>query len=280
MLSDESGILKNFGGRYSNGIPNLDLLLKCWSGEPYRKDRCGGAPVVLQEPYLSVCLCAQPYIVSNLMNNEAFRSSGLTARFLYTYPKSLVGKREYDTPDIPTNVKDSYHKIVYSAFNSKVVFKKRNVLLTLSNEAVKQFVSYYNTSIEPQLKDKFAECPDWGGKFHGLILRLCGIIHCMLTFSEDKLPENEYVSVSTQNNHDGEIQQAEYILRKLISKQVREITPRDLLHICRSFRTMEEMKAPVELLLEHGYLSLGTPAYSGAGRKAKTTFLVNPLILS
>lgn len=28
MISDEAGMLGNFSGRYSNNIPNLDLLLK------------------------------------------------------------------------------------------------------------------------------------------------------------------------------------------------------------------------------------------------------------
>ena len=35
MLSDEAGVFKNFGGRYQNGVANLDLLLKAWGGESY-----------------------------------------------------------------------------------------------------------------------------------------------------------------------------------------------------------------------------------------------------
>ena len=33
MISDEAGMLGNFSGRYSNNVPNLDLLLKSWNGE-------------------------------------------------------------------------------------------------------------------------------------------------------------------------------------------------------------------------------------------------------
>ena len=39
MISDEAGMLGNFSGRYSNNIPNLDLLLKSWNGETYISDR-------------------------------------------------------------------------------------------------------------------------------------------------------------------------------------------------------------------------------------------------
>ena len=33
MISDEAGMLGNFSERYSNNVPNLDLLLKSWNGE-------------------------------------------------------------------------------------------------------------------------------------------------------------------------------------------------------------------------------------------------------
>lgn len=296
MLSDEAGMLKNFGGRYSNGIPNLDLLLKCWSGETYRKDRCNGEALLLKEPYLSVCLCAQPYIVENLMSSEYFRSSGLTARFLYTFPKSYVGIREYDTPDIPVQVKGGYHSIVFSAFNSRVVFRKRNVPLFLSEDGRQKFIHYYNTEIEPKLRDRFAECQNWGGKYHGLILRLSGILHCMSEFSKDRMPENERISAETignairigeyytrqavfaytQNEFDKSIAGAEYVLRKLTAKQINEITPRELLHTCRKFKTMEELRVSVELLIEHGYIKEDSRRVSG--QKTKTFYLVNPCL--
>ena len=51
MLSDEAGILKNFTGRYSNGIPNLDLLLKSWGGDRYQKGRCNGCSILWQTHY-------------------------------------------------------------------------------------------------------------------------------------------------------------------------------------------------------------------------------------
>lgn len=48
MISDESGMLGNFNGRYSNNIPNLDLLLKSWNGETYISDRATRASIVLK----------------------------------------------------------------------------------------------------------------------------------------------------------------------------------------------------------------------------------------
>ena len=91
MMSDEAGVFKNFGGRYQNGVANLDLILKCWSGESYQKVRCSGDPIYLERPYLSVCLCGQPYILTELMENRAFVSSSMLARFIYCFPCSFVG---------------------------------------------------------------------------------------------------------------------------------------------------------------------------------------------
>ena len=45
MISDEAGVFKNFGGRYNNGMANLDLFLKCWGGESYQKNRCNSSPL-------------------------------------------------------------------------------------------------------------------------------------------------------------------------------------------------------------------------------------------
>ena len=48
MISDEAGMLGNFSGRYSNNVPNLDLLLKSWNGETYISDRATRASIVLK----------------------------------------------------------------------------------------------------------------------------------------------------------------------------------------------------------------------------------------
>ena len=48
MISDKSGMLGNFSERYSNNIPNLDLLLKSWNDETYISDKATRASIVLK----------------------------------------------------------------------------------------------------------------------------------------------------------------------------------------------------------------------------------------
>ncbi len=89
MISDEAGMLGNFSGRYSNNIPNLDLLLKSWNGEPYISDRATRGTIVLKKPYMSICLACQPYVFDNMINNTVFRGSGLIARFVYCFQRAI-----------------------------------------------------------------------------------------------------------------------------------------------------------------------------------------------
>ena len=297
MMSDEAGVFKNFGGRYSNGTPNVDLILKCWGGEMFIKDRCKSDPVVLPKPYLSVCLCGQPYILDELMNNSAFISSGLVARFIYCFPKSKVGSRCYDTRPVDNRIAEAYQNLVYGSMQYKFGYIGDEMQLRFDDDARKTFADYYNNAIEPVLLTEFAECPDWGGKYHGLILRLCGLLHCIKYISEGVKPEERTVDMltlgaaidiavfyKTQARYaygliggDGTIASAEYILKRLRANSVTETTGRELLHLCRKFRTMDEMSLSLQTLIEYGYIRQVRKT-APDGKKTITVYEVNPKI--
>ena len=295
MMSDEAGVFKNFGGRYSNGTPNIDLILKCWGGEMFIKDRYNSDPIVLSKPYLSICLCGQPYILDELMNNNAFLSSGLVARFLYCFPKSKVGSRNYDTRPVDSRITEAYKKLVYGSLKYKFNYFSDETALRFDETARKTFADYYNTAIEPVLMTEFAECPDWGGKFHGLILRLCGLLHCIKCISVGVNPENLEVDMMILGaaidiavfykaqalcaygmiGGDTTLTTAEYILKKLRANYVTEATGRDLLHLCRKFRTMDEMTQPLQALIDYGYIRQ-VRKNAPDGKKTTTVYEVNP----
>lgn len=295
MISEEAGVFKNFGGRYNNGTPNVDLILKCWGGEMFIKDRCNSEPTVLSKPYLSVCLCGQPYILDEVMNNNAFLSSGLVARFLYCFPKSMVGTRSYDTRPVDSRVTEAYHKLVNISLKYKFEFTGDEIPLRFHEDARKAFSDYYDTAIEPALQTEFAECPDWGGKYHGLILRLCGLLHCIICICEGVKPEERNVDLMTLGaaldiavyykmqaryaygliGGDSALAAAEYILKRIRANSVTEATGRELLHLCRKFRTMDEMSQPLQTLIEYGYIRQVRRTASD-GKKAVNVYEVNP----
>lgn len=80
-LSFEGGIFELLQGRYSSGIPNLDLVLKCHSGDSERVDRGSRPPVYLRTPLLTVGLSPQPEVLRGLATKPGFRGRGLLARF-------------------------------------------------------------------------------------------------------------------------------------------------------------------------------------------------------
>ncbi len=125
-------MLGNFSGRYSNNVPNLDLLLKSWNGEPYISDRATRESITLKKPYMSICLACQSYVFDSMINNSAFRGSGLISRFMYCFPKSNIGTRRYDTQPVP--------EVVSSFFSGAVAVKSLLIRFSLFWVSVSAFV--------------------------------------------------------------------------------------------------------------------------------------------
>lgn len=92
-ISDEGGIFDILAGRYSNGVPNLDLFLQAHSGSPVRVDRGSRPPVIMNHPALTMVLSPQPDVLQGLAAKPGFRGRGLLARFLYALPASRLGYR-------------------------------------------------------------------------------------------------------------------------------------------------------------------------------------------
>ncbi len=296
MISDEAGMLGNFSGRYSNNIPNLDLLLKSWNGESYISDRATRDCIILKRPYMSVCLVCQPYVFDSMISNTAFRGSGLVARFVYCFPKSNIGSRRYDTQSVPENMADNYKKLVYKLLNKKFSFHQENELfIHFDGTTYQEFVDYYNHHIEPKLLTDMAFCKDWGGKYHGLILRLCGIIHCVKCVLNDCDPAENPVSIDTFCNAveigeyfrqqaiyayslgdtDFATVKAERVLNKIRSRHITQIRQNDLHHLCRCtlFKNAQDFNETVDMLEEYGYLRRFTS--KGTNNKTVTDIVVN-----
>lgn len=101
VLEAEGGLFDTLSGKYSNGIPNLDAVLKFWSGESCQIDRRGRESIFLDDPHLTLVISPQPEIVQGLANRPGFRGRGLIGRFLYVMPQSRLGRRSVETQSVP-----------------------------------------------------------------------------------------------------------------------------------------------------------------------------------
>ncbi len=143
-----------------------------------------------------------------------------------------------------------------------------------------------------------AFCKDWGGKFHGLILRLCGIIHCVKCALTDADPIENRVGIDTFCNAieiagyfreqaiyayslgdiDLGIVKAERVLNKIRSKGIREIRQNDLYKLCRCtlFKNAADFGETMDMLEEYSYILRTTS--KGTNNKTVTDVIVNPNI--
>ena len=118
MFSDEGGILGTLTGRYSNGVSNLDAVLKAFDGSTIRVDRIGREPDYVESPALTFGLSVQPIVLAGVTDcHPEIRDRGLLARFVSAIPDVTfgpvrVGYREIEPPPVPPGVREQYHRIV------------------------------------------------------------------------------------------------------------------------------------------------------------------------
>jgi hypothetical protein len=104
ILSDEGGLFDILAGRYSQGVPNLDLFLQAHSGAAYRVDRGSRPSVFMNTPALTLGLSPQPAVLRGLAKTPGFRGRGLLARFLFALPQSTLGYRTLESQPIPPEI--------------------------------------------------------------------------------------------------------------------------------------------------------------------------------
>jgi hypothetical protein len=177
VLSDEPGIFDILAGRYSSGVPNLDLFLQSHSGSPVRVNRGSRPPVFLNRPALTIGLTPQPDVLRGLTKTSAFRGRGLLARFLFGVPLSNLGFRSLDAAPMSETAKRGYNETILAILNYPEREEGPHVI-TLSKEAFDDWHSY-SLAIEIKMAEDgpFAFMRDWAGKFPGAIARVAALLH-------------------------------------------------------------------------------------------------------
>ncbi|WP_371018938.1 YfjI family protein [Pseudalkalibacillus sp. JSM 102089] len=175
LLSAEGGgIFGIMAGRYaSDGKANLEIFLKGFSGDYCAVDRMGRETKVLNEPALTIGLFLQPEVVQGVP--PSFQERGLMPRFLYSFPRSLVGHRKITPLPIEADIKSRY------LLNIKKLLQMDTheaVPITFSNKAREQ-EERLRGEIEKMFLDggDLSEMKEWGSKLAGQIIRIAGLLH-------------------------------------------------------------------------------------------------------
>jgi hypothetical protein len=308
IISDEAGIFELMAGRYSNGVPNLDLFLKGHSGSPFRVNRGSRPPVMMQSPALTMVLSSQPDLLAGLSSKPNFRGSGLLARFLCMLPASLLGRRTRTKGPVPDKATKSYDKNIRLLLEQKptrepgdeIDLENAMSVIELDADAYQEWFAF-GGAVEPELLDggKYEFIKDWAGKLPGAAIRIAGLLHCAKHAGKDpaleKLTQDTMqcalafaavlsahaLAVFDLMGADPALKAARKLWTWIERNGSAQFTFRNAWHALRgTFSTAEDIEPAFKVLVERDYISpLESGARHGVGRPSRT-FEVNPSLVS
>lgn len=308
LLSAEGGLFEVAGGRYSDGVPNLEVLLKSHPGDDLRVDRVGRGPVHVRQPALTLGVAVQPDVIRELARKPVFRGSGLLARFFYSLPESTVGRRDACPPSVAEVVTERYHQLCTALLHiegAQTDGELVPVVIAFSPQASRR-IEQFSRELEPRLGPGCDLAPicDWANKLAGGIARIAAVLHLAEAAGhsgysgncgrengsqiEQETVERAIVIGAYLLTHaqaafalmgtDPELENARQILSWIRSFKLSRFTKRDAWQATRGrFKKAAELDPPLLLLVQHGYLAEEVQAdRQGQGRKPSPGFKVNP----
>jgi replicative DNA helicase len=306
MLSPEGDLFDMLAGRYTNGAPNFDVILKGHSGDTLRVDRRTRSETV-RHPALTIGLCVQPDVIRGLVEKPGFRGRGLIGRFLWSLPVSKLGRREIAAQPLADAVRKKYQKSVTALANFKPKHNDRGDpaphMLYLTSEAG-DLIRDFERQLEPRLSSEDGDLgfmTDWAGKLAGAVLRISGILSLteqvenLSEFSDKVRPETmkqaikigEYFisharAAYCEMGADPEIENAKRVLRWIEKHNKASFTKRDAHQGNKGrFKKVSDIEPALTILGEHSYIRAQVEQNSrGVGRPSSQVFDVNPYLLS
>jgi hypothetical protein len=308
LLSPEGDVFDQMAGRYNQGAgPNLGVYLKGHAGDLLQVDRRGRPPEYVERPCLTIGLAVQPEVLRGLAGRPGFGGRGLLARFLYSLPESLVGRRQPGAPPVPQAVADRYAlelQALAASLTTPVgpAGEDGPALLVLDQEAGELLLAF-ERALEPRLaagSGDLAQLAGWAAKLAGATCRLAALLHLANHLRDGwARPINaDTFATAIQLAHylveharavfdlmgaDPRTDDARWLLDWITRTNRTQFSRRDA-HVAAPrgrFPKAPDLEPALRLLEEHGYLRRVDHEPSrdprGRGRPASPRFLVNPL---
>ncbi len=307
LLSPEGDAFDIMAGRYSsNGAPNLGVYLKGHSGDPLRVDRQGRAAEFVSRPALTLGITTQPEILQGLIARPGFRGRGLLARFLYSVPKSTLGRRNVDPPPVASGVRAAYalgiQAILRRPAGTDETGSPAPHVVATSSEA-RSVLLDFERRLEPQLGEygELAHVADWAAKLVGAIGRIAGLLHVAdlaqhgppwevpiaRECAERAVLIGHYLVTHAcaafgQMGADPDVEHARFLLAWLKRLGCEDFTKREAFEGTKGrFKRVAAMEPALAMLEEYRYVRPCPEApRNRRGRRPSPTYEVNPASLS
>jgi replicative DNA helicase len=302
LLSPEGDVFDQMAGRYNPTTgPNLGVYLKGHAGDLLKVDRRGRPPEYVERPALTIGLAVQPEVLRGLAGRPGFRGRGLLARFLYSLPASLVGRRQVGAPPVPAAVADRYTRELQAlaASLSAPAGDDGPAVLTLGQEAGELLLAF-ERDLEPRLaagNGDLAHLAGWPAKLAGATCRLAGLLHLASHLRDGwahPIGADTFAAAARLAGYlieharavfdlmgaDPRVDDARWLLDWIARTNQAQFSRRDAHQAARGrFRKATGLEPALALLQEHGYLRRvdADPVGAKGGRPASPRFLVNPL---
>jgi replicative DNA helicase len=303
LLSPEGDVFDQMAGRYNQAAgPNLGVYLKGHAGDLLKVDRRGRPPEYVERPCLTIGLAVQPEVLRGLAGRPGFGGRGLLARFLYSLPASLVGRRQAGAPPVPQAVADRYALELHALATSLAAPAGDDgpAVLVLDQEAAELLLGL-ECDLEPRLaagSGDLAHLAGWAAKLAGATCRLAALLHLAAhlrhgwaqpitadTFAAaiqlaDYLVEHARAVFDLMGT-DPRLDDARWLLDWIRRTGQAQFTRRDAHHAAPRgrFPKATDLDPALALLEEHGWLrrvDADSPGPKG-GRPPSPRFLVNPV---
>ncbi len=301
IFSPEGGVFDLLAGLYSDGVPNIDLVLKGHDGEHARVDRVNRGSLSIPHATLAIGLTVQPHVIEQLSKKPAFRGRGLLARLLMVAPANTVGKRDPDPPTIPPQVAAAYGALVDTLLQIPVPTRNGRIepeLIEFDDEA-RDHIRHIAAQLEPDLGEDGAlyEIGDWAGKLVGTIARIATLLH-LAEYPHDRAVHFEAVDRANEigkyllahakhafalMSASIEATRASKVLAWITRKGVTHFTRREAFEGAKGtcITKIADLDQGLAVLVQNGLIrQVKDAARTGPGRPRGPTFEVNPLALA
>jgi hypothetical protein len=297
ILSAEGGFFGTLAGRYSKGIPNLDVVLKSHTGEPIRVDRKGRAPEWIERPVLTLGLAVQPDVLQSARAVPELRERGLLPRILYSIPASRVGRRSTESQPVSHAISEDYARHIRQLADHLLGYVDNPRVLRLSEPAAATFAAF-RAELEPRLApgSDLGHIAEWGSKLPGAVTRIAGLLHVAAGDPSDEItPPTVAAAIQLGRDYlidhaisafgvmgaDPSLSSAQRILDELRRRGWTRFTRRGLFTVLprTQFPRNPLLEPPLALLEEFGWVRRELPfEHLGPGRPRSPAYAVNPAV--
>ncbi|MCE7871441.1 DUF3987 domain-containing protein [bacterium CPR1] len=300
ILSPEGDLFQVLKGRYSNNngkTHNFAIFLKGYSGDPHQVDRASitSKSLFIPQPLIGIGIATQPSVVAGLCSTEEFNDMGLLARFIYSIPSDLLGRRVTNPPPLEARLANMYAARLRRLFGWPKPEEAHTI--RLSPEA-RDVLEWFLATLEPELAESglLGDIRKWGAKLAGNVLRIAGNLHLAQHATEQAEPWDVPLSADTLRRviHLADVylipharsamslmgrsqanEDALFLLRWIQGRKLTTFTKREaFIHGRARFQKVENIEPVLELLCERNYVRRrAAPPREG---RPKVEFEVHP----